>query len=44
MHDVEPYAYLHYVLQPVLDGHPVNRLNELLPWSWMADIQRAPSS
>src|SRR5262245_29086566 len=43
MNNVEPYAYLRDVLQHMVDGHPINRLNELLPWSWMADIQRAPS-
>jgi hypothetical protein len=41
MNDVEPYANLHGVLQRMVDGHPVNRLNELLPWSWMADIHRS---
>jgi hypothetical protein len=44
MSDVEPYAYLHGVLQRMVDGFPVNRLDELLPWSWIADIQPAPSS
>jgi len=29
----EPYAYLHDVLQRMVDGHPVNRAYELLPWS-----------
>ena len=24
------------VLQRMVDGHPVNRLDELLPWSWTA--------
>jgi len=31
---VEPYAYLHDVLQRMVDGHPINRLDELLPWNW----------
>ena len=34
MHDVEPYAYLRHVLQRMVDGYPVNRLDELLPWNW----------
>lgn len=34
LNDVEPYAYLRDVLQQMIDGHPVNRLDELLPWSW----------
>ncbi|SRR5579883_398152 len=34
MNGVEPYAYLRDVLQRMVDGHPVNRLAELLPWAW----------
>lgn len=34
MNDVEPYAYLHDVLQRMVYGFPVNRLDELLPWNW----------
>jgi transposase len=33
---VEPYAYLRDVLQQLVDGYPVNRLDELLPWAWKA--------
>jgi transposase len=29
LNDVEPYAYLHDVLQRMVDGHPINRLDEL---------------
>ncbi len=36
LNDVEPYAYLADVLQRMLDGHPVSRLDELLPWAWKA--------
>jgi transposase len=36
LNDVEPYAYLHYVLTCMIDGHPINRLDELLPWAWKA--------
>jgi transposase len=34
LNDVEPYAYLADVLQRMIDGHPANRLDELLPWNW----------
>ncbi len=34
LNDVEPYAYLKDVLQRMTDGHPVNRLDDLLPWKW----------
>lgn len=34
MNGVEPYAYLRDVLQKMVDGHPINRLDELLPWAW----------
>jgi len=34
LNEVEPYAYLRDVLQRMVDGHPVNRLDELLPWAW----------
>lgn len=34
LNSVEPYAYLKDVLTRMVAGHPVNRLDELLPWSW----------
>ncbi len=34
LNDVEPYAYLSDVLRRMTDGHPVNRLDDLLPWNW----------
>ncbi len=37
LNDVEPYAYLHDVLQRMVDGHPVNRLDDLLPWAWKVE-------
>jgi hypothetical protein len=27
-------AYLSDVLRRMTDGHPVNRLDDLLPWNW----------
>jgi uncharacterized protein involved in response to NO len=29
-----PFAYLKNVLQRMTDGHPMSRLDELLPWNW----------
>ena len=34
LNDVEPFAYLKDVLQRMADGHPMNRLDDLLPWNW----------
>ncbi len=36
LNEVEPYAYLRDALQKMIDGHPVNRLDELMPWAWKA--------
>jgi transposase len=34
LNGVEPFAYLRDVLTRMVDGHPINRLDELLPWTW----------
>lgn len=34
LNGVEPYGYIADVLQRMVEGHPVNRLDELLPWNW----------
>nr|WP_278450249.1 IS66 family transposase [Brevundimonas diminuta] len=34
MNSVEPFAYLRDMLERMVEGHPVNRLDELLPWAW----------
>jgi transposase len=34
LNDVEPFAYLKDVLERMSNGHPMNRLDDLLPWSW----------
>ncbi len=34
LNDVEPYAYLSDVLRRMVDGYPMNRLDDLLPWNW----------
>jgi transposase len=36
LNDVEPYAYLRDVLTRMVEGHPINRLDDLLPWAWKA--------
>mgnify|MGYP002084254854 CR=1 FL=1 len=34
---VEPFAYLRDVLARMVEGHTINRLDELLPWNWAPD-------
>lgn len=34
LNSVEPYAYLSDILTRMVNGHPINRLAELLPWAW----------
>jgi transposase len=34
LNGIEPYAYLRDVLQRMVDGHPINGLDDLLPWNW----------
>lgn len=36
LNGVEPYAYLQDVLHRMTNGHPQNRIDELLPWNWKA--------
>jgi transposase len=36
LNGVEPYAYLQDILQRLVAGHPINRVDELLPWNWKA--------
>jgi transposase len=36
LNDREPYAYLKDVLDRMSNGHPANRLDDLLPWNWAA--------
>jgi hypothetical protein len=31
---VEPFTYLSDILQRMTEGHPMSRLDELLPWNW----------
>jgi len=41
LNNVEPFAWLRDVLQRMTDGHPANRLDELLPWNWQPIIAKA---
>jgi transposase len=34
LNNVEPYAYLKDVLERMTQGHPMGRLDDLLPWNW----------
>jgi len=34
LNDVEPFAYLKDLLERMSNGHPMNRLDDLLPWNW----------
>ncbi len=34
LNDIEPFAYLKDVLERMSSGHPMSRLDDLLPWNW----------
>jgi transposase len=34
LNDIEPFAYLKEVLECMSHGHPMRRLDDLLPWNW----------
>jgi len=34
LNNVEPWAWLKDVLERMTNGHPMNRLDDLLPWNW----------
>jgi transposase len=42
LNGVEPYAYLKDVLERMVDGYTINRLDELLPWAWRAEDHVKP--
>jgi transposase len=33
LNEVEPFTYLRDILQRMTEGHPMSRLDELLPWN-----------
>ena len=41
LNGVEPYAWLRDVLEHMIAGHPINRLDELMPWNWAASRRLA---
>jgi hypothetical protein len=41
LNDVEPFAYLTNVLERMSNGHPMNRLDDLLPWNWTPSTEAA---
>lgn len=41
LHGIDPYAYLHQVLARIAD-HPINRIDELLPWRVCPPQQATP--
>ena len=42
LNGIEPYAYLKDVLERMVDGDTINRLDELLPWAWRAEDHVKP--
>ncbi len=34
LNDIEPQAYLTDILTKLVDGWPMRRIDELLPWVW----------
>ncbi len=34
LNDVEPFAYLRDILERMTNGHPMSRIDDLLPWNW----------
>ena len=39
LNGVDPEAYLADIFARLVEGHPINRLDELLPWTWAAAHQ-----
>jgi hypothetical protein len=41
LNDVEPFAYLKDVLERMSTGHPMSKLDDLLPWNWTPSSAKA---
>ena len=41
INDIDPLAYLRSTLERIAQGHPENRLDELLPWNF--ETSQAPT-
>ena len=41
LNDVEPYAYLCDILERMVQGHPINRIDDLLPWKYASTLAKA---
>ena len=41
LNDLEPFAYLKDILERMVQGHPINRLDELLPWNYTNPLDKA---
>ena len=38
LNGLNPEAYLKHVLTRIADGHPINRIDELLPWRMVTPL------
>jgi len=41
LNDVEPFTYLKDVLERLSNGHPMSRLDDLMPWNWAPRLSAA---
>lgn len=44
LNDVEPFAYLRDTLIRLVAGHPINRLEELMPWNYVATAEQSTAT